>query len=81
MLAEQEAGAKYWQGKGPHQQSNYMTIHAGITFAPGDHRAHLLRLTNRESKLVYGNDRKWKLKSDLRNFAQSEFLLVFVSVD
>lgn len=80
MLAEQEAGAKRRSGKGFHRRGSYMTIHAGITYAPGNKKAHYLHLTKRESKSLYGDPRKWKIKSDLRKFAESELSCTFPGV-
>ncbi|KAF7776713.1 hypothetical protein Agabi119p4_5106 [Agaricus bisporus var. burnettii] len=71
MLAEQEAGAKHRPAKSSHRRGDYVAIHAGITHALGLQQARYLHLTKRESKLVYGNSRKWKLKNNLKKFANT----------
>lgn len=78
MLVDQGRGANRPTGKGSHRRGNYFTIHAGITHAPGDQGAHYLHLTKKDTKLVYGNCRKWKIKSDLQKFAEGELLYAFI---
>jgi hypothetical protein len=46
-------------------------IGTGVTFAPGDKRAHNLHLTKEEERLIYRiSENRWKIKSDIRKFAE-----------